>query len=82
MTLLALAEAVLDVTGSPAPIDFRPLPVDDPVRRCPDITLARQVLHWAPRTPLADGLVKTTQYFRGVLESMDRRRPLAAANVA
>ncbi len=82
VTLLELAELVLELTGSAAPVDFRPLPVDDPVRRCPDIALARQVLGWSPRTPLADGLTKTMQYFRSVLASLDRRRPLAAANVA
>jgi dTDP-glucose 4,6-dehydratase len=62
-TVLDLAKRVLEATGSRAPIVFRPLPVDDPVRRCPDITLARTALGWEPSTSLADGLARTVDYF-------------------
>lgn len=56
LTILQIAQAVLAVTGSGSSIAFRPLPVDDPTRRHPDITLARRELGWEPTTPLPDGL--------------------------
>jgi UDP-glucuronate decarboxylase len=43
---------------------YRPLPSDDPKRRKPDITLAKALLGWEPKVPLADGLAKTIEYFR------------------
>jgi dTDP-glucose 4,6-dehydratase len=55
-TVLELAKVVLEVTGSPSEIVFEPLPADDPVRRCPDIGLARRVLGWSPQTDLREGL--------------------------
>ncbi|HEY6335997.1 MAG TPA: SDR family NAD-dependent epimerase/dehydratase, partial [Alphaproteobacteria bacterium] len=48
-------------------ITRRPLPVDDPVQRCPDITLAATLLAWHPATPLADGLTRTIAYFDTLL---------------
>jgi len=48
---------------------FRPLPVDDPMQRCPDITLAREKLGWEPKVPLDEGLKKTIAYFDGLLKS-------------
>jgi dTDP-glucose 4,6-dehydratase len=58
-TLLALAQAVLDATGSSSPIVFEELPADDPKQRRPNITLARELLGWSPEVPLADGLRRT-----------------------
>lgn len=66
-TMLELAEAVLRETGSSSRIEFRPLPQDDPIRRQPDITRARQVLGWEPTTPLEVGLKRTVEHFRSVV---------------
>jgi len=60
-TLLELAEAVVQVTGSSSEIVFQPLPVDDPQVRQPDITRARQLLGWEPEVGLDDGLRRTIQ---------------------
>jgi dTDP-glucose 4,6-dehydratase len=66
-TMLELAEQVLAVTGSSSEIVFRPLPVDDPRQRRPDLTLARELLGWEPTVALADGLARTAEHFRTVL---------------
>jgi dTDP-glucose 4,6-dehydratase len=58
-TLLELAEAVKEVTGADSEILFEALPVDDPKQRQPDITLARELLGWAPEVTLLDGLRRT-----------------------
>ena len=63
----ALAEEVLGLTGSASRLVFRPLPQDDPMQRCPDITRARAVLGWEPRVPLREGLLRTVGYFRRLL---------------
>jgi nucleoside-diphosphate-sugar epimerase len=62
-SMLDLAHFVLDVTGSPSAIAFEPLPADDPTRRCPDITLARQELGWEPKIGLREGIERTIDYF-------------------
>lgn len=64
MTLLQLAEAVIRLTGSKSKIAFKPLPVDDPKVRKPDITRATNILGWAPKVGLEEGLTKTIAYFR------------------
>jgi len=66
-TIRALAEKVLEMTGSASAIETRPLPVDDPTQRCPDITLAKERLGWHPSIDLEDGLKKTITYFKGLL---------------
>jgi dTDP-glucose 4,6-dehydratase len=58
-TLLQLAEAVIEVTGSSSEIVFEALPTDDPQVRQPDITLARELLSWEPEVELLEGLTKT-----------------------
>ncbi len=63
-TMRELAEAVISVTGSKSTIDYRPLPQDDPRRRCPDISKARQLLAWEPRVALQTGLAATAEYYR------------------
>lgn len=73
ITVLHLARTILKLTDSPSDIVFRPLPVDDPTRRCPDIGLARRALDWEPSTPLEDGLTRTMHYFSRVLS--DREFP-------
>ncbi|HEY2505213.1 MAG TPA: UDP-glucuronic acid decarboxylase family protein [Streptosporangiaceae bacterium] len=66
-TMLELATKIQAVTGSDRPVEYRPLPADDPVRRQPDITRAREILGWEPKVPLDDGLVRTIDYFRASL---------------
>lgn len=63
-TVLELAEKILQLTGSKSRIAHKPLPSDDPVRRCPDISLAKSRLGWEPRVDLEEGLRKTIAYFR------------------
>jgi UDP-glucuronate decarboxylase len=63
-TMLELAKKVLAMTGSNSPVEYHPLPVDDPVRRRPDITLARQLLGWEPVVPFDAGMTITVDYFR------------------
>jgi len=67
-TILQLAETVLDVTGSPSAIEHRPLPVDDPAQRQPDISRARAELGWEPEVDLRTGIERTAHYFRQVLD--------------
>jgi len=67
MTILEFAETIRDAVGSRSPIVFKPLPVDDPQTRQPDITLARTLLGWEPEVSLREGLEGTIQYFREVL---------------
>src|SRR5258705_1464728 len=66
-TVRQLAERVLALTGSRSPIVERPLPVDDPRVRQPDITRARETLGWEPCVPLDDGLRRTIEYLRGIV---------------
>ncbi len=63
ITILDLVHEVLRQTGSASPVVRRPLPVDDPRRRCPDIALARRLLGWAPTVSLTDGLRRTIAFF-------------------
>jgi len=67
MTVLQFAEEIQRLTGTNAPIEFRPLPEDDPKIRRPDITKARTLLRWEPVVPLETGLSRTIDYFRKVL---------------
>jgi dTDP-glucose 4,6-dehydratase len=60
-TLLELAEAVIEVTGSRAEIVFEALPTDDPKTRRPDISLAREILGWEPAIDLREGLRRTIE---------------------
>ncbi|MBW1996720.1 MAG: SDR family oxidoreductase [Deltaproteobacteria bacterium] len=65
--ILTLAEKIKALIGSSSPINFLPPTEDDPRRRRPDITLARERLHWEPKVDLEDGLKETIDYFRGLL---------------
>jgi UDP-glucuronate decarboxylase len=66
-TILELAMQVIEMTGSRSRIVHLPLPQDDPRQRQPDISLARELLAWTPRTPLKEGLVHTIAYFETLL---------------
>ena len=66
-TVRQLAELVLEVTGSSSDLVYEPLPVDDPVQRQPDISLARTELGWEPRIELREGLRRTADWFRHTL---------------
>jgi dTDP-glucose 4,6-dehydratase len=70
VSVLQLAEAVIRLTQSKSPIIFEPLPDDDPKRRQPDITLAKEKLGWRPGVRLEDGLVKTLPYFQSSLREL------------
>jgi nucleoside-diphosphate-sugar epimerase len=63
-TVRQLADLVLTLTGSRSEIALRPLPVDDPKQRCPDISCARAVLSWEPRVALEEGIRRTIEHFR------------------
>ena len=64
MSVLDLAQKIIRLTGSKSRIVYKPLPVDDPKVRCPDIRLAKKRLKWSPRVSLTEGLVRTIAYFR------------------
>jgi UDP-glucuronate decarboxylase len=68
-TMLELATTILNLTGSPSQLEFKPLPEDDPRQRQPDIALARAELGWSPTIALTDGLARTIEYFRGVVDA-------------
>src|SRR3989440_5839018 len=67
VTVLQLAETIIELAGSKSRIEHKELPVDDPKQRRPDIGHARELLGWQPEVPLEDGLRRTLEYFRSVL---------------
>lgn len=74
ITVRELADRVIALCGEGASLEKRPLPQDDPTRRCPDISLAKRLLDWEPKVPLEDGLRRTVAYFDARL-----RQPAVAA---
>lgn len=74
-TIRELAEKVIELTGSSSQLTYKPLPSDDPMQRCPDISLAKAELDWEPKVNLEQGLKKTIDYFDRLLKS-DAARPL------
>jgi len=64
VSIYSIAKLVTELAGSKSEIVFRPLPEDDPKRRCPDITKAKGILEWQPYVQLEEGLRKTVEYFR------------------
>jgi len=73
MSLLELAEMILELTGSASEIIFEALPVDDPKVRQPDITRARELLGWEPEVAIRDGLANTIEHYRTVLKEPGSR---------
>src|SRR4029078_11619976 len=76
-SILELAEKILSLTGSRSRIIRKLLPADDPMQRCPDITLAKSELGWEPKVPLDEGLKRTIAFFRQLLPVSASRRALA-----
>ncbi len=66
-SIAQLAELVVKMTGAKSKIEFRPLPEDDPMQRCPDIAFAKRALEWQPTIPLAKGLEATIAYFKTIV---------------
>jgi len=71
MSMLQLAQRVIDLTGSASQLVFKPLPNDDPRQRCPDITRARDQLGWAPTVALDEGLKHTIAHLEQLLRRLD-----------
>ncbi|RLE04507.1 MAG: SDR family NAD-dependent epimerase/dehydratase [Candidatus Aminicenantes bacterium] len=65
--IIDLAKKIIELTGSSSSISYHPLPADDPIQRCPDISRARKVLDWQPTVGLEEGLETTIQYFQKIL---------------
>jgi nucleoside-diphosphate-sugar epimerase len=63
-TIAELVDLVIELTGTRSQVERLPLPADDPVRRQPDITLAKRVLGWQPTVQLREGLLRTIDYYR------------------
>jgi dTDP-glucose 4,6-dehydratase len=76
-TVAELAQIVLELTGSDSAIEFRPLPADDPRQRRPDISRARSRLGWEPHVAVRDGVARTIEYFRSLLNT-ERMAPHGA----
>lgn len=82
MTIGQLAEMISELTGSRSQVDYKALPRDDPKQRQPDITRAKELLDWEPTVGIAEGLMRTIEYFAALLGRSEGTRPreLAAAS--
>lgn len=80
VTVLELAERILDITGSRSRLVRKPMPIDDPTRRCPDIGLARETLGWSPSVPLDEGLRRTVAWFEASLSDVRPKTLTVEAN--
>jgi len=69
MTIKQFAEEIIRITGTRSTIEYKPLPVDDPKVRQPDISRAKKILNWEPRVDFEEGIRETIDYFR---ESLNR----------
>jgi len=63
MTIKQFADEIIRITGTKSAVDYKPLPVDDPKVRQPDITRAKKILDWEPRVEFEEGIKKTIDYF-------------------
>jgi len=70
-SILELAKTIVELTGSSSSLEYGELPSDDPRKRCPDISLAKEKLDWEPTVPLKEGLTKTIAYFEVLLKKGD-----------
>jgi dTDP-glucose 4,6-dehydratase len=73
MTIKQFAEEIIRITGTKSGIEYKPLPVDDPKVRQPDITRAKQILGWEPKVEFEEGITRTIEYFRQWLERASER---------
>jgi UDP-glucuronate decarboxylase len=78
-SMVELAATIIELTGSRSRMVHRPLPEDDPRQRRPDISRAQELLAWAPRTRLRDGLIRTISYFEKLLSENEVRAALIAS---
>lgn len=81
-TILELAQKTIELTGSRSKIQFHPLPSDDPIQRCPDISLARAHLGWEPKVELEEGLGTSIGYFERLLSRGNRYRSMGRKELA
>jgi UDP-glucuronate decarboxylase len=72
LPMVRLAERIIALTGAKSKLVYRPLPIDDPMQRCPDISMARRALNWEPLVDLDSGLAKTISYFDRLLSGNER----------
>jgi dTDP-glucose 4,6-dehydratase len=77
-TVAEFAQLVLRITGSPSAVEHRPLPVDDPTRRCPVITRVNELLGWHPEILAEEGVRRTVEWFRSRPEEVRSARPHTA----
>jgi UDP-glucuronate decarboxylase len=82
LTVSDLAERVIELTGTDATLVYRPLPIDDPRRRRPDITRAKQLLGWQPKVGLHQGLERTIDWFAREIPRPERRESVEMEAVA
>jgi dTDP-glucose 4,6-dehydratase len=75
ISLLEFAEEILKLTGAQSKIIFKPLPVDDPKQRRPDITKAKSILNWEPKVSREEGLKKTYEYFKSLPQEELTKQP-------
>jgi UDP-glucuronate decarboxylase len=80
VTVLELAERILDITGSRSRLIRKPMPIDDPTRRCPDIGLAQETLGWSPNVALDEGLRRTVAWFEANLSDVRPKNLTVEAN--
>jgi UDP-glucuronate decarboxylase len=67
-SIIELAQTIIELTGSSSSLEYQELPSDDPRKRCPDISQAKEKLGWKPRVPLKEGLMKTIEYFEELMK--------------
>jgi dTDP-glucose 4,6-dehydratase len=75
ISLLDFAKEILELTGNKVEIDFRPLPVDDPKQREPDIRKAKELLGWEPKVKRKEGLKVTYEYFKSLPKDELHKQP-------
>jgi UDP-glucuronate decarboxylase len=74
VSILELARLIIELVGSSSKMIFKPLPQDDPERRRPDISFAKEKLGWKPTVGLETGIRKTIEYFKGTVKTQEGKR--------
>ena len=72
MTIRRFADEIIRIAGARSTIEYKPLPMDDPKVRQPDITRAKEVLNWEPQVSFEEGIKKTIEYFRQSLKTTEQ----------